>query len=142
MYEVWRAHQCKEVILYNRQLRDDNYKNKQELNVINQKFKEEEMLRTLQKEFQVEVDLQQRRQLEINVEYKLQIRQANYERCRKLVEILFEIEEQSYEHLQNNDANEIRPQFLRENHKLFIEGLDLIPYKRFRTFDPLKQLRL
>ena len=47
MYEIWRAFQCKEVIIENRNLRDENYRNKQELNVINQKFKEEEMLRAL-----------------------------------------------------------------------------------------------
>ncbi|CAD8205275.1 unnamed protein product [Paramecium octaurelia] len=141
MYEIWRAFQCKEVICENRQLRDDNYRNKQELNVINQKFKEEEMLRSLQQEFNEEIELQQKRQLEINVEYKLLIRQQNYEKCRKLVEILFEIEEQVYEHLQNHDSNQINEQFTRENNHLFEQGMELIPYKRFRTYDPIKELK-
>ncbi|CAD8194779.1 unnamed protein product [Paramecium octaurelia] len=141
MYEIWRAYQCREVICENRQLRDENYRNKQELNVINQKFKEEEMLRALQSEFNEEIELQQKRQLEINVEYKLQIRQSNYEKCKKLVEILFEIEEQLYEHLQNNDSNEFNKQFTRENHHLFKQGMELIPYKRFRTYDPIKEMK-
>ncbi|CAD8083642.1 unnamed protein product [Paramecium primaurelia] len=142
MYEIWRSFQCKEVICENRILRDENYKNKKELNVINQKFKEEEMLRSLQQEFNEEIELQQKRQLEINVEYKLLIRQQNYEKCRKLVEILFEIEEQVYEHLQNSDSNQINQQFTRENNHLFEQGMDLIPYKRFRTYDPIKEMKL
>ncbi|CAD8202735.1 unnamed protein product [Paramecium octaurelia] len=141
MYEIWRAFQCKEVIGENRKLRDENYRNKQELNVINQKFKEEEMLRSLQYEFNEEIELQQKRQLEINVEYKLLIRQQNYEKCRKLVEILFEIEEQVYEHLQNHDSNQINEQFTRENNHLFEQGMELIPYKRFRTYDPIKEMK-
>ena len=42
-------------------LRDESYKNKQELNIINMKFKEEEMLRTLQHEFNEEVEYQTKR---------------------------------------------------------------------------------
>ncbi|CAD8115667.1 unnamed protein product [Paramecium sonneborni] len=141
MYEIWRAFQCRQVICENRILRDENYKNKQELNVINQKFKEEEMLRALQQEFSEEVELQQKRQLEINVEYKLHTRQQNYQKCRKLVEILFEIEEQVYEHLQNHDSNQINEQFTRENNHLFEYGMDLIPYKRFSTYDPIKEMK-
>ncbi|KAM3135115.1 hypothetical protein pb186bvf_012761 [Paramecium bursaria] len=142
MYEIWRAYQCKEVIIQNRMLRDESYKNKQELNIINMKFKEEEMLRTLQLEFNEEVECQTKRQLEINVEYKLQSRQHNYEKCKSIVDVLFEIAEQCFEHIQNQDNVSIKEQFLRENHKLFIDGKELIPYKRFRTFDPIKQLKL
>lgn len=44
-YEIWRSQQCKQIILQNRDLRDQKYKEKHEVNIINAKYKEEEMLK-------------------------------------------------------------------------------------------------
>ena len=69
----------------NRQLRDEKYRQKQELNVINIKYKEEEMLRTIREEYRENLDMQEKRQREINIDYKLQARQQNYRQCLAIV---------------------------------------------------------
>ncbi len=56
-YEIWRAQQCKRIITENRSLRDKKYAQKNELMVINAKYKEEEMLKTIREENQYEIDL-------------------------------------------------------------------------------------
>lgn len=47
-YEIWRAMQCKFIIKNNREYRNEKYRVKNEKNVLHAKYKEEQMLKTLQ----------------------------------------------------------------------------------------------
>ena len=69
-YEVWRGYQCKQIIIDNRHLRDEKYKQKNEVNVVNAKYKEEELLKIIKQENKHDIESKLNRQKEIEISQK------------------------------------------------------------------------
>lgn len=100
------------------------------------------MLKTIRQEYRDDLKLQLTRERELRIQTKLLSRKTNYVQCKSLIDQLFEYAEQCYEFLQNQDTEIIGDAFMEECNKLFIEGKELPPPKRFKTYDPVPQLKI
>ena len=92
-YEVWRALQCKEVIIENRNLRNDEYKLKKETQTTVAQYKEERLLEQIFEENQRDFDQKMFRQRELNIHQLSESRQADYRTCAHIFDYIFEIAE-------------------------------------------------
>ena len=68
-YEVWRALQCKQVIIDNRTIRNDNYRRKREDQKMIAQAKEEDLLEQIKLEKDRDLDQKMFRQRELNIHH-------------------------------------------------------------------------
>jgi hypothetical protein len=77
------------------------------------------MLEKLNKDMVRTVDHYEARNKLLNIEEAVGNRDTNYKKCRALVDILFEMTEACYKHVQDSNAQDIDPRFWNENIQLF-----------------------
>ncbi|KAL4511584.1 hypothetical protein ABPG72_012429 [Tetrahymena utriculariae] len=140
-YEVWRAYQCKQIIIQDRFLRDEKYKQKNEVNVVNAKYKEEELLKILRQENENDILSKLSRQREIEISEKQQNRKGVYSKCKNLIEQLVDLANICYEQQQQQDSEDIDTHFLNDQIKLFIDNKPLLKEKQFRNYETIPNLR-
>jgi hypothetical protein len=134
-YELWRANRCKDIIIENRNLREELYKQKREQNVLNSKRREEDMVLILKEEFKMDILSKQKRMNELQIEAKGEKRKINYRNCNKIVHEIINISDLFFKIQQDLDSKELNSARWIECLELFLEGKPLIPYKTSR--DPL-----
>lgn len=120
-YEIWRARQCKEVILEDRKLRDSQYSDKLIEMRNREQNREIDMLDQLNEQFRRSVDHYEARNDLLNIEEAVDNRDGTFKKCKVLVDILFEITEACYKHVQDGNTEDIDPRFWNENVQLFEE---------------------
>lgn len=120
-YEIWRTQQCKNVIIENRKLREARYFKRKELDTNNAYAREEEMLRTLDEQRNIDEESQVEREIDLRINSKQFKRQCKTEVCDIMMNEIFEIANQAYILQQKTDSEEIDQRFWREWMKLFKE---------------------
>ena len=124
-YEVWRTNQCKEVITKNRQLRETQYEKRRELDTLIAQQKEEKMLQSMQEATQRLVAERSVRNEEM-YQYKDQAQTKSHtELCAKLLDQVFDIADEAYNHMQMRDAKEIDPRNWHEWQQLFLNDMPI-----------------
>ncbi|EGR31169.1 hypothetical protein IMG5_116400 [Ichthyophthirius multifiliis] len=140
-YEVWRAQQCKQIIIENRRIRQDKYKQKNEVMVINAKYKEEEMLKQLKEENNKDIKSKLVRQNEIEIQQKQMQRKQNYFKCQDIVHQFIDLANICYDQQQLNDTNLIDTNLFQNQLHLFINEMNLIKTKQFANADIIQNLK-
>lgn len=118
-YQIWRTQQCKNVIIENRKLREARYFKRKELDTLNANAREEEMLRTLDEQRNIDEESQMEREMDIRINNKQFARQKRAEKCAQMLNEIFEIANQAYILQQKSDSEEIDDRYWREWMKLF-----------------------
>lgn len=124
-YEIWRTHQCKNVIIENRKLREARYYKRKELDTNNAYAREEEMLHTLDEQRNIDEESHIERDADLHVNHKRQKRQIKTEKCSLMMNEIFEIAHQAYILQQKTDSEEIDPRYWREWMKLFEDQISV-----------------
>lgn len=118
-YEIWRTQQCKNVMIENRKLREARYYRRKELDTNNAYAREEEMLRTLDEQRNIDEESQIEREADLRINKKQFNRQQKTETCLEMFNEIFEIANQAYILQQQSDTEEIDQRNWREWNKLF-----------------------
>lgn len=118
-YEMWRAKNCKNAILENRALRDRQYAVKDEDIVEREQTREEDMLRQKGEELEIMKGVYLGREEHLNIQETVNDRDVKFQRCSTLVDILVQMTESCYQHLQDANSSEISPNFWNEALQLF-----------------------
>ena len=108
-YETWRTNQCKEVIIKNRDLREEQYVKRNELDVELACHKEKEMLKTMQAHTFRLVNERSKRTGEMSGYEELQKNTDHTTLCSQLMDKIFDIADEAYNHQQRLDSKEIDP---------------------------------
>ncbi|MCQ2816970.1 MAG: hypothetical protein MJ252_06870 [archaeon] len=124
-YEVYRVNQCKKIIMENRELRENKYKEREEQNVkfsqINEsKFLELEMARN-----QRELEKEDGRKKDLEISLKQKNRNKNSEFCLETVKFIIDITNEAYKFQQTNDVDKFDERVWREWTNLFVNNLPL-----------------
>ena len=90
---MWRALQCKEVIIENRNLREDEYKLKKATQTTVAQYKEERLLDQIFEENQRDFDQKMYRQRELNIHQLSESRLNDHRACTQVFDYIFEIAE-------------------------------------------------
>lgn len=77
--------------------------------------REIDMLEKLNQDFKKTVNHYEARNDLLNIEEAVDKRDGTFKKCRVLVDILFEITEACYKHVQDGNSEEIDPRFWTEN---------------------------
>ena len=97
-YETWRTNQCKEVVVKNRSLREEQYEKRNELDIQLAVEKEKEMLKTMQTQTYRLVNERTKRMDEMR-EYKgMQKTSDHTGLCSDLMSAIFDIADEAYKH--------------------------------------------
>ena len=120
-YEIWRTQQCKNVVVENRKLREARYYKRKELDTNNAYAREEEMLRTLDEQRNIDEESQVEREDDLRINKKQSKRQIKTELCDMMMNEIFEIANQAYILQQKQDSEDIDDRFWREWMQLFKE---------------------
>ncbi|CAI2385760.1 unnamed protein product [Moneuplotes crassus] len=118
-YEIWKTEQCKNVIIENRKLREARYYKRKELDTTNAISREEEMLRTLDEQRNIDEESQFERESDLRINCKQDQRKYRTDICSKMLDEIFEIANQAYILQQQTDSEEIDDRNWREWTKLF-----------------------
>jgi len=92
-YEVWRAIQCKDVIIENRTLRNEEYRRKKEDQTFLAQAKEEHLLQQIVAENQRDFEQKLFRQRELNIHQLSENRLNNFKTCSDVFNYIFEVAE-------------------------------------------------
>eukprot|EP00825_Cyclidium_porcatum_P013933 TRINITY_DN173_c0_g1_i1.p1 TRINITY_DN173_c0_g1~~TRINITY_DN173_c0_g1_i1.p1 ORF type:complete len:711 (-),score=150.71 TRINITY_DN173_c0_g1_i1:153-2285(-) len=141
-YEIWRAQQCKYIIKNNREYRTEKYRLKNEKNVLHAKYKEEEMLKTLQAENLFDIAQKMSRLNDLQIQYKQDIHKQHYNQCLNLTNVLVNLAMICFDHQQDRDSQEIDSFFWDQQLQLFKDGKPQIPTINSRNYDIIKNLRI
>ena len=90
-YEVWRAEQCKEVIIENRKLRDERYSRKDQEQIHMAQSKEEHLIMQYHEEKTRDINSKKLRQKELQIEAQSNKRRKNYQENLSVFDKIFEI---------------------------------------------------
>jgi hypothetical protein len=134
-YEFWRTRKAKELIVKNRELREDMYSNREDYVKIREREREETILAHMIEDFNFQVDLYLKREKTLRINKDIDKRDTNYSMCRKVVDILLNIADSCFEHNQDADqkaAEEIEPNYWDENLSLMKSNLDPFKYRNPR----------
>ena len=102
-YEEWRCLQSYDLIQKSRELREDKYRQRKELILLNSKYKEEQYLQRHQAEFQHSVSQYQKKQKTLQVTQKQSRRRDNYDVCQQVLQEVMAIQETLFWYMQDND---------------------------------------
>lgn len=120
-YEQWRTQQCKNVIIENRNLREDRYKKRKDLDQQNAQWREEELINQYKEQMGREIETFKHRDYEMRVVQKQQKREQRVEIGKNLFNAIFEIANEAYIHQQKSDSEEIDQRNWKEWLQLFID---------------------
>jgi len=90
-YEVWRAMQCKDIIVENRKLRDEEYEKKKESQIALAEAKEAHLLDQLIEENERDMHQKMVRQRELNIHQLSEKRLDDYRTCKEFFNYIFEV---------------------------------------------------
>ena len=121
-YETYRVNQCKNIIRENRNLREEMYKKRQEQNIEFEKINQENFLKFHQENFKRDMDKEDGRKKDLEISQKQKKRNLNSDICEKMINLIIDISDKSYEYQQINDVEEIDPRVWREWTNLFINN--------------------
>ena len=123
-YEVWRTQQCKNVIIQNRNLRENQYNRRKVLDTEIAEAKEIQILAAEQQQTLRLVDEKLRRDVEMRQYERDAKLKEHTELCAALVEKIIDIADEAYQHTQKLDSKEIDPRNWHEWVQLFIHQTD------------------
>ena len=103
-YEIWRTNQCKEVIVKNRHLREEQYQKRKELDKQMAMEKEKEMLKTMQAQTYRLVNERSQRMDEMGEYEEMRKNHDHTALCKSLMSKIFDIADEAYKHQQRNDS--------------------------------------
>ena len=106
-YETWRTNQCKEVIIKNRTLREEQYEKRMELDTQLAVEKEREMLKSMQGQTYRLVTERSIRMNEMGEYGEMQKNSDHTSLCAQLMDSIFDIADEAYIHQQKLDSNQI-----------------------------------
>ena len=118
-YEIWRTNQCKEVIVKNRSLREEQYEKRKELDKQMAIEKEKEMLKTMQAQTVRIVDERTSRMGEMGGYEEMRKNHDHTALCKSLMDKIFDIADEAYKHQQRLDSQSIDPRNWHEWMQLF-----------------------
>lgn len=108
-YESWRTAQCKQVIIENRKLRQNQYEKRRELDVTTGVLKEEEMLKSMRAATDRQVAEMSVRNKEMRVYEQDLKKKDRTSLCASLMDAIFDIADEAYNHRQDRDSTEFDP---------------------------------
>ena len=97
-YETWRTNQCKEVIVKNRTLREEQYEKRKDLDSQLAVEKEKEMLKSMQAQTYRLVDERSKRMGEMGEYGEMQKNADHTALCSQLMDAIFDIADEAYIH--------------------------------------------
>ena len=106
-YEQWRTNQCKEVIIKNRTLREEQYEKRKELDTQLAVEKEREMLKSMQGQTYRLVTERSVRMSEMGEYKEMQKNTDHTSLCAQLMDRIFDIADEAYVHQQKLDSKQI-----------------------------------
>ena len=119
-YEVWRTMQCKNVIIENRNLRENQYKRRKELDREIAEQKEIQILSSEKDQTYRLVDEKLHREVEMRGYEQDAKLKAHTELCAALLDRIIDIADEAYKHQQKIDSKDIDPRNWHEWMQLFI----------------------
>jgi adenylate kinase family enzyme len=135
-YEFWRTRKAKDLIVNNRDLRENMYQNRENYIGLREEQREITILDHMIKDFNFQVDLYLKREKTLRINKDIEKRDTNYSKCRKVVEILLNIADSCYEHNQDADnriAEDIEPKYWKENLSLLKSNKNPFQYRNPRN---------
>lgn len=122
IYEEWRTKWCKDVIAQNRELREQKYEKRRELDTQLGIMREEELLRQLKEQMDRDVEIAKERDEDVRIVEKQFQREKRTDFGNLFFDSIFDIADQAYIHLQDTDLDDIDDRNWREWIQLFING--------------------
>jgi len=119
-YEVWRTTQCKQVIVENRNLRENQYARRKELDTQIAETKEIQILNTEQQQNIRLVGERLCRDQEMRGYEQDAKKKAHTELCASLLDKIIDIADEAYKHQQKIDSKNIDPRNWHEWLQLFV----------------------
>lgn len=135
-YEFWRTRKAKDLIIQNRDLRENMYENRRIYMSNREEQRETNILNHMIKDFNFQVDLYLKREKTLRINKDIEKRDTNYSKCRKVIEILLNIADSCYEHNQDADnkfVEEIEPKYWNENLSLLKSNKNPFHYRNPRN---------
>ena len=137
-YETYRVNQCKNVIIENRNLREDMYKKRDEGNKEFQKMNEENYLKFNIENFHREQEKEDNRKKDLEISQKQKQRSHNSDICKEMIDLIIDISDKAYEYQQINDVEDIDHRVWREWTNLFKNNQSVL-YKQEEEKEQIKK---
>ena len=118
-YETYRVNQCKNIIIDNRSLRENMYKDREEGNKKFQQSNEENYLKFHIENFHRDQEKEENRKKDLEISQKQKQRNLNSDICKEMIDLIIDISDKAYEYQQINDVEEIDHRVWREWTNLF-----------------------
>lgn len=93
---MWRNEQYKNIIIEDRNLREEKYNSKREDIIYHAQLQEEQLFNFMTEERDREVEQREALQKELEIEFKTEKRMDHYHSCQNLTDMIFEIAEVKY----------------------------------------------
>ena len=128
-YEVYRVNQCKNIIMENRALREQRYKDSLDKNINFAVQNEQNFLEFHVENYKRELEKEENRKKDLEISLKQKRRNLNSDACERMIKLIIDIADEAYIYQQINDSEEIDERVWREWTNIFINDQSVLDNK-------------